>query len=142
MRVGPAVLLTPDDAGLLAVAGDAIRGYWRRNGLEPPRLEAVLTELLACARAGRDTAGTAAGTAANLPSVALATAEPVEWLSTEQAASRLRTKPRNVRDLAQRGRLVGARQRRAHGPWEIPATACERYLQHRSGRGGVDVLAS
>jgi hypothetical protein len=62
-----------------------------------------------------------------------------EVLDTKQAAQLLGYRPERWRRWAEAGRIEGAWQDGARGPWRLPRTACEAHLRGLSRRGAVRV---
>lgn len=141
MRVPPGVLIPADRAVLLAVCADAIRDRWKASGLVPPEVEAMLADLHAAAKAHGEAVkrqrASSEASAVDLPLVAAGSSGEVDlivWMTADEASQKLGVSVRAVTDLANRGRLRGARREPGTRRWAIPAAAVDRRIEERNRR--------
>lgn len=127
-----AVVLSPAEAGLLAVARASVVAHWRRAGIVPPQLERVLDELELVARE-HQRARTAVATA-EVPAVAASsTADDGTWITARECAELVGLSERGVRDALESGRLAGRKRGRGRGLWVVELGSALAYRDRRRG---------
>lgn len=146
LEPGASVVMSADDAALIAMGGVALvewhRRFARRMGVEfPQRLVRLLDELAAVAReSGRLDGGSATGAgdgSAPVPPLGGGVGSVrASWLDTAEAAQQIGIGERAVRRACREHRLIGER-RGDGGAWEIDPVSVAHFAERRGKRRGA-----
>jgi len=119
----PVVFVTAGQAPLVA---EALRHFARNNGGLPPWAAVLVEELTSLSTSAKRQSEVSL-------SVSRCNLSNVTCVGTRIASKRLNISDRGVRDLCERGSLVGAEIVGSH--WVIPAASIDAYLKHRTRKG-------
>lgn len=127
------VNLTARECALLVFAEAEIVARWRRDGIDPPDLAAVLAVMREAAARARLARPAHRGVVL-VPIVAVSGSEAAESVVTvRDAAERLKVSERAVVKAIHSGRLAGRRVG-SGARWEITAESVDRYVPRRDSQ--------